>query len=308
MIITKFADYCAEKMKKYAFILAFVILNLSGFAEINTSRADKLFKNPASYKECEKELLTLLPQAANDREKCEVLWRLSRIYLVMGEQLTGKEQKQSIYNKGISYANQAKKADPRNPHSYMWHSANVGRECQTHSLMEQASAVPVMISDISMIVDTLNLTTYSEAWQAVAELYYHHPFKSTDFAINFARRSATTIPAGELRLSTFRFFAEMLYERNWSQSKRESEIQKNSEKFKKNYKTNLEKFGYYDGSLGDSYIPKWASSGLGKMSDRDEAKALVKYAMGLYSKAPVHTDIDVTDFNMLKALSEKWNN
>ena len=184
----------------------------------------------------------------------------------------------------------------------MWHCANVGRKCQTYSVMDQAAAVPVMTKDLTAILDKFGNTGYSEAWQALSELYYHHPFKSTESAVNYARKAATCIPAGELRISTYTYLAQILYERGWSARKRIASAAENAVEFNKEYDSNMEKYSYFDGAL--TYMP-WSLKPFAQMSDKEEAAVIVSYAKGLYNSCKDLTPVDKKDYKALEELSAK---
>lgn len=265
--------------------------------------ADSLFYTGKDHARCESVLGDALSLAAPGKEKAEVLWRLSRTCFMMGENLTSKESKRSVYGKGMACAERAMKEDPSSPEPYMWHSANLGRDIQTRSLMEQASKLSSLTADLDMILINLGRTDFSAAWQAYSEIYHGHPFKSEDAAINFARKAAMCIPSGELRLSTYMYFADLLYKRNWSADKRRSEIVDNASKFKDKRKGLVERYESFDGSLGPGFKSAWSgSSSLGDISDREEAVMLVDYASALYHNTANPTQLDKADYEKLLSL------
>ena len=240
---------------------------------------DKAFERGNDYHACEQTLLEMLPQAENSTEKANVLWRLARVEYVLGEAQTDKMKRREIFNRGVAYAEQGIQENPREPQCYMWHCANVGRECQTHPLMEQAKAVPAMTKDLSKILNTLS-PRLSEAWQALSEIYYHHPLKSNDSAINYARTAALYVPAGESRITTYLYLADLLYERNLSADKRASQVADHSAKLEKmKGSANIDRYALSDGM--QQSIP-WTSKALGTLSDREEALAVAEYAMSRY--------------------------
>ena len=291
-------------LSRACILVSLVFASVPAAFALDFRQADALLMSSASYEECRQTLETLLPQASGGREKAEVYWRLSRLCLVEGQYKTTKSDKRAIFGKGVEYGAEAIKQDPSNPDCYMWHSANVGRECQTHNVMEQASAVPVMLGDLSKILDDLGRTDYSAAWQAMAEIYYNHPFKSNDAAINFERKAAATIPAGETRISTLTLLAKMLHERGWSASKRKEQIAKDAASFAAG-KSNTDRHAYFDGSLGASHKPVWSDRALGDMSDAEEAQAIAAYAITLYNNSK-KTEIDKADFRELSKLKDSW--
>ena len=172
------------------------------------------------------------------------------------------------------------------------------------SSTRQASAVPLLLSDLTTILDKLGKTSYSEAWQALAEIYYNHPFKSNDAAINFTRRAVACIPKGELRLSTYLSLAKMLQKRDWSASKRLSAIESNQDKFEKGKASNIERYSCYDGHYGPGGTAPWSSRALSQLSDREEAAAIVSYALRRYQLSSAHTPVDKEDYRQLQAFAK----
>lgn len=280
------------------FKLLFILL-----ASLQFTQVDKDLSDESKYAACKQTLVAMLPQATNQVEKAEVLWRLSRICLVMGEKETTKEGKRAVFGEGMKYAEEAIAANPKCADCYMWHSANVGRECQTHSLMDQAKAVPIMLEDLETILGKLGKTDYSAAWQALAEIYINHPFKSTDAGLNYARKAAMCIPKDEMRLITYSFLAENLYKRGWDASKRKETISSNGAKFAKSYKSVIDKYAYYDGTCGKA---PWSAKELSQMSDREEAKAILNYAASLYNNSKERSSSDTAEYNKIKSLLSKW--
>ena len=270
-------------------------------AVLQFTSVDNDFKYETDYEKCRKTLQQMLPQAQSGKEKAEVFWRLSRVCLVLGENEENVSVKRSLYKEGMEYAAKGMKEDPYSVNCYMWHCANIGRECQTRSLMEQAAAVPDMTKDLTMILDKLGATGCSEAWQALSEMYWHHPFKSDESAINYARKAATSIPSDELRISTYTYLAELLYKRDWNSSKRTSEAKSNASRFSKKSGSNIERYAYYDGA-GEK-MP-WCSSPFTALSDKEEADAIISYAQSLYSRCGNPTPVDKEDYKSLTELTK----
>lgn len=298
-----------RKMKViFSFVLLSVLFILSPdvFAAVDLSTADRLYKN-GQIKESETELVSQLGYATTDAEKSEVYWRLARIQVAKGEGAKlSKDQLTAIYAKGREYADKAIAADSKNPNGYMWHSANMGRASQLKGLSEQIKVVSVISDDITAIIDRLGFLDISEAWQAISELYYKHPFKSNDVAAAYCRKAIMCIPKDESRFSSYAYFAEMLYSRNISAAKRKSLIDGEVAKFKKAYESNLEKYEHFEGSLGSSYIPVWSTKSLGSMSDREEAIAVVEYAIKLCNQKTDKTPTDQEDYKVLSSYRNKW--
>ena len=282
------------------FKLMFVAATLAGFVSV-----DRDFRYKCDYKANRDSLLVMLDNATDANDKAEIYWRLSRASLMLGVAEQTKEGKRTHFAKGMEYASLGLKLNPNSKECYMWHCANVGRECQTRSLMEQAKAVPVMTKDLTAMLDKLGHADYSEAWQALSELYYNHPLKSNEAAINFARKAATCIPDEELRISTYMHLAELLYKRNWSAGKRADAAHDNAAKFNKTVKSNIEKYSYFDGAKAS--MP-WCSKPFTTLSDREEALAILGYGKGLYNACAEPTPIDKQDYASLLETERRMKN
>lgn len=274
-------------------------------AAFDFTGADALFSKGEDYAGCASMLESMLTSVPDSHVKSEVLWRLSRVYLMIGQGRTSVESKREAFGKGIAYAEDGKRADPANYCNYMWHCANIGRDCQTRSIAEQARKVSVMTDDLTAIIEKLGRTDVAEAWQALGEIYINHPLKSNEAAINFGRKAVNCIPDGQPWISTYCFLARALYDRNWSASKRKSSIDSNHDKFLRKGLGNIDKYSYFDGSLGSDYVPVWSDRPLGQMSDREEAIALFKYSESLYRNSP-HTKSLSDQYDEFEQAKSSW--
>lgn len=261
---------------------------------------DKEFRD-AKYAACEESLQQMLPEAAPGHEKAEVLWRLSRVTLMLGDAAPDKESKRALYARGIAYAEQGIQEDPGNSECYMWHSGNVGRDCLTRGVTEQAAASVKVAKDLTTILNKLNRADHASAWHALAELYWRHPFKSKDSAINFARRSVVTFPADELRIVTCILLADMLLQRDWSAEKRAAQAKSHASKFAAG-KNNIDKYSYYDGAA--EQMP-WLIGAIGELSDREEADAVIRYAQRRYDTCKDPSPEDRAQYKDLQAWIKK---
>lgn len=274
---------------------------------INFAQLDEVFTRSTDYAALNEELVQLLEKAESPAEKANLYWRISRNYLLLGQQETKRDAKRARFGDGMRYAGMAIRENPRDPQGYMWHCANVGRDCQTRNLMEQASAVPKMSTDLTMILDKLGRTDCSEAWQALSEIWWAHPFKSSDSAINFARKAALTIPKGELRLTTLTHLASLLYQRNWSAEKRASAAAESTTKYVAGAKSNIDKYAFFDGASASELAAPWTSSALTALSDREEARAIAAYAKQIYMDFPNPSPVEQQDYKILLKLFTSWH-
>ena len=283
-------------MMKYLFLIL----------AINFAQLDQAFTRSTNYATLNDELVQLLEKAESPAEKAGLYWRISRNYLLQGQQEAKRDAKRACFGEGMRYAGLAIRENPKDPQGYMWHCANVGRDCQTRSVMEQASAVPKMSADLTMILDKLGRTDCSEAWQALSEIWWAHPFKSSDAAVNFARKAALTIPKGELRITTLTRLADLLYQRNWSAEKRAAAATENSKKYTAGAKSNIDKYVFFDGAPASELSSPWTTSPLADLSDRDEARAIAAYAQRIYRAFPNPSPIEQQDYRILLKLLTSW--
>lgn len=273
---------------------------------INFAQLDHSFTWTTDYAAVRDELVNLLPDAESGAEKAGLLWRISRAWLMVGQEATARDEKRACFAEGIRYADQAIKENPKDPQGYMWHCANIGLDCQTRKVMEQAAAVPKMSSDLTMILDKLGRVDCSEAWQALSEIWWAHPFKSSDAAINFARKAAMTIPKDEMRIGTLTHLAELLYKRDWSAQKRAEEAAANKSKYAKPLPSNIDHFAYLDGAPEAELAAPWNSAGFTALSDREEALAIAAYAQQIYRNCSAPTPVDKSDYIILTKLLKQW--
>ncbi len=294
-------------MRRAGCVAMLLFFSLCGYAQVDFKKIDRDFFLGVNAQQNITALEEMLKGVNDSKSRAEVYWRLSRNYLIVGEGQKDKESRRATFAKGVDYAQAGIKADNRNPRCYMWHCANTGRWCQTKSLMKQASSVPVMVKDLEIIIDSLGVIDYSEAWNALAELYFHHPFKSDDAAVNFMRRAIETIPAGETRISCYLFFANMLLKRDFSRAQRVKEIEQSAGKFKAAKKSSIERYSYYCGKLGYEYKPVWSAKYISIISDKEEAASVVKYAMSLYENSSNRGKNDTDSYKELQKLNEKIN-
>lgn len=264
-------------------------LIISALVALNFNVADQAFWN-ADYKGCCKILKEMLPEAETDADKASIHWRISRACLMM-----------ESYEDGIEHAEVAIRLNPSDPDCYMWHCANVGRECQRHSKAYQATKVSTLEKDLNTILNKLGKSRYSAAWQALAELYDGHPFKSDDAAINYARRAAVTIPRGELRLTTYHYLAKLLYKRGWNAEKKEREREANREAFANTKQKNTSRYACYDGAPDGEW--PWESAG---MSDREEARSVLNYAIGRYKKQANPVQFETLEYKEIQNTLKSW--
>lgn len=110
------------------------------------------------------------------------------------------------------------KLNPSDETIWMWHCANVGRDCQTRGMKDQIAAVGVMTEDLSTILNKLGRTEYSEAWQALAKMLYQRNW-SADRRKEEAVKNAAKFSSGKNSIKAIADYAKALYENASTKSK-----------------------------------------------------------------------------------------
>jgi len=277
-----------------------LLLSISLWAgNLDFTHTDSLMGEPSRYEELLSTLEGMLPLSKSNIDRAKVLSRLSCACLLCGEKASSAESKKSYFKKGIDFAQQAKTLDPKNPDAFMWHSANVGRNCQLAAIPQQIAAVPVMTEDLETILEKLGRTDYSAAWQALAEIYINHPFRSNDSAVNFFRMAILTIPSGELRLSSYIGYAKCLCKRGMSVKKREELL--NQAFAKDSFKTNIDRCAARGGAQSPSWGTPWSESlSVSSLSDKQEAMMVLEYAQKKYDGWKSKSSLDRKEYSELE--------
>lgn len=290
-------------MRKNCFaLILLLILSSALFAAFNPEYSDYLFYTLEDYEADEKYLAQALSSAESNSEKSSILWRQSRNILTQGDGLdeNDKEGRFSKYEEAEALAIKSIELEP-NADAYHWKSSAVGRWGQTKGPLNSLSKAPAMLEDVKMVVDTFGYD-YTDAWYVLGLLYNQLPgwpisFGDTNAAISYMRKSLDTRIIGRgLFLTLYQELSDQLYDRNWDAKKRAKEF----DKMKKSYdKESIpsEKMKYYEGSEGSSKVPFYSTVPLSKMSDRQEAVMLLRYAEALYKAKE----------NPLESETEKYN-
>ena len=298
-------------MKKLAALLVLLMVFAMTLAALDFKSVDDLYDSGTDNKKVYDTLQDMLKTAKAGEEKAEVLWRLSRVCVDLGDKLDEKDKngKFAIYTEGENYALQSIAEKP-NYLAYLWKCANIGRYGQTKGVMDSLGKVKPMKADLKVITDDFNVVDSSEAWYTLAVLNDSVPGilgGDSIAAVSYMRAACDTIPAKYIYGGTYKALAEMLYNRDWSADKRAKEIKKMQSKWDKETKSNFDKYAYYEGSKGADAIPKWVNTKLSAMSDRQEALVILKYAQSVYNSRPNHTSGDEKNYNEIQELIAKWS-
>ncbi len=260
----------------FGFALIFIVAGAFALDDAAIEQADLLYDDDepqAAFDILEDALST----AGNGTERAEVLWRMSRATLDIGELEEDKggpaDPILAIYARGEQYGVQAVEADPSNHLGYYWQSANIGKWGQLkgilNSLFKAGPMRDLLKQAISYEPD------HADSYYVLGQLYEQVPglvsFGNKDFAVSLGRKSIdlheAELAAGIEDEMNHDFYVQMashLLARNWDENKRNREQGKKERNFN-NAGDALERGWYYEG-VAD--IPR--------QSDREEAEGLLR--------------------------------
>jgi tetratricopeptide (TPR) repeat protein len=261
-------------------LLLLAVALLPAQVQAALEKVDRLHEEGA-YEQCRALLEPALSQARAGAEKAEVLWRLARAWLNLGEQAEERGAAPAellpFYEKGESLAVQAGEADPGNPLGYYWQSANIGKWGQTKGIMNAlAKAKPMR----ELLQKALSLDPeHADSYYVLGQLYEQVPgfpisFGDKAYAVSLGRKSVdlreAQVRSGREKDMVYDYYTELakhLWERNWNASKRSREQGKMSSSYRA-ASDPMEKNFYYEGVVT-----------LRNVSDREEALEILKKAI-----------------------------
>lgn len=298
-------------MKSYVALMMVLVLCLTGiYANVDLGPADAAYDRD-EFAQAHSLLLLQLDNAAAPQDKAEVLWRLARVMVSLGDDLDDKDKdgKYALYEEGEAYALASIDLFP-NAMAYLWKSSNVGRWGQTRGPLNALGKARGMLDDLTQVVNTFNVLDSSETWYVLSSLYDELPggfisFGNKDWAVSYMRMAMDTIPSHQLYPGHYKKFAEELYARNWNASKRSREMKKMQDQWNK-ATNNLEKYRYYEGKDGGTTRPFYSSVTLERMSDRQEAVMVLSYILEKFKVFRPIKEKDIQEIKEIEELRRSW--
>ncbi len=246
-------------------------------------------------------------------EQSELYWRLSMVTLHLADEAeeNGADEATlfAMFEEGEGYADKSISLHDNAP-AYIWKASNIGRWGETKGPLNALGKANPIKNNIEYVVNDLKVYDQTIGWYVIGQLYFKLPgwplsYGDLDIAVSMARKAIDTIPDDKLYHGHYKALAEMLYKRDWSASKRSSKISK-IEKDWKSESNEFEKHEFYEGSRGVTHVPAYSSVALGKMSDRQEAVMLLKFALNKYQAWPVHSRADDRNRVKIENLLKEW--
>ncbi|MCK9286616.1 MAG: hypothetical protein PHU24_09715 [Sphaerochaetaceae bacterium] len=296
------------------FALMFVLSISFVFASAaELDQADVLYKQD-KLEEAKIVLDKLLVNATDPVSKAEILWRLSRVTLNIGDELDAEGATDDVlfakYEEAQAYAEESIALHPMSK-GYQWRSASVGRWGETKGPLNALSKAPLLRDDLTVVVNDYNDVDNSDAWYVLGQLYFQLPgwpisFGDLDVAISYTRKALDTIPSDELYPNHYLALSKMLWKRNWNVSKRSSKINDFQKSWNKANQTNIERHKYYEGAEGTSKVPFYSTVALNKMSDKQEAVLLLNYAIAAFKVWKNPSRGDLRSYNDIQAMLKEY--
>ena len=296
-------------MKKFALTLLVLIIASTLFAAFNPAYSDYQFYNAHDFQKDKAYLESALNEAKDDSEKAEILWRLSRNTLTLTDDIEktseNKQARLDGYSKAEALAQESVDL-VESYNAYHWLASAIGRIGQVNGPLNSLGKAKPMRNLVEKVQNDF-YADYTDSWYVLGILYNQLPggpisFGDKDFAISYMRRCVDTQDnINRNNLTNYLELAQQLADRDWSASKRAKEFDKMQKKYNSN-SVPTEKMKYYEGKDGKNGKPFYSSVTLDKISDKQEAVMVLKYALAFYEKTTVKFDSDKKNLDEINKL------
>lgn len=300
-------------MKKILLILMVFTIAVSLFAgNAKMAEADRLHED-AGYEEEFKLLEGELASAENDKEKSEILWRMSRAALAITDQLerdgAAKDELLEEFMIAWDYSTESLSYNSDNYNAYYWRAANIGRWGQTKGILDSLFKADDMRDDLEKAVNSN--PDHGDSYHVLGMLYDSVPgiisFGNKQYAVSLARKAIDNQdePDRPYDYSYYLELAKHLWNRKWKEGKRVSEQKKERDKFARKSSV-MEKNWYYDGFVDLTKATAYSSNGIKNMSDREEAVVIIKWLLSELKKLSNKKPGDFDDIEEAEELLAEW--
>jgi len=244
------------------------------------ARSDELYEEDRTSESIDA-LEAALATAQNGAERAEVLWRLSRATLAIGEALEDDSADADLvletYERGERYGIQAVEADPDSHLGYYWQSANIGKWGQAKGILNALFKATPMRNLLQQAIN--RQPDHAGSYYVLGQLYAEVPgvisFGNDDYAVGLARKSIdlhedelASGEADEVEHDYYIQLASHLMQRGWNERKRDRELPEKRDSFSA-ASDRLEQGWYYEGTVQIS-----------AQDDVEEAEALLRDMIG----------------------------
>jgi tetratricopeptide (TPR) repeat protein len=249
-----------------------------------------------------------LAGAATGGERAEIHWRISRAWLNAGEQAeaggAGERELLALFEKGETAGQRAIDENPRSPLGYYWKAANTGRWGQAKGILNALARARPMRDLLrrAIAIDPL----HADSYYVMGQLYEAVPgppvsFGDKDAAVSLGRYAVELrqrdVAAGREKALNYDAYTELakhLWDRNWSGARRAREQGKKRAEY-------TQKSDPVDKAFVYEALVK-----LSDESDRDEARALVSWAIRELEARPARTASEQDDLKEARGVLAGW--
>jgi hypothetical protein len=295
-----------KKLRLPVVLLCLAFFALPLYSAFNPAYSDYLFYNMRSYEEDFAYLNEELPGAKDNREKADILWRLSRTQLTLTDynvSPSDKDKRLNEYQKSWDLAKESLQTE-KTADGYHWLASAMGRWGQTKGPLNALGKADEMRSYCHIVQNDFK-ADMSDNWYVLGVLYKSLPgsisFGNSDYAISYMRRCLDTQDTkNRLNLTNYLELSNQLYDRNWKASKREKEF----DKMKKSYEKETvptEKMKYYEGKGGSNAVMYYSTVPQKALSDRQEAVMLLRYGKLIYEMTQNPLSLDTAVYEKIVA-------
>ncbi len=276
-------------MKKLISLSLLILVAAALFAAFDPAYSDSLFYEKADYTTDKAYLEDAFKASADKAEQAEILWRMARNVLTVTDSIEKDKKDERLAGYGMAQE-LAEKSIELKPcfNSYHWQASAIGRIGQVNGPLNSLSKAKPMLKIVETIQNEYK-ADYTDSWYVLGIIYDALPgspvsFGNNNYAISYMRRTiATQDNVKRSNLTNYLELAEQLWKRNWDADKRAKEFDKMLKKYEKET-VPTDKMKYYEGQVGKSENPYYLDVAVTKISDREEALLVVKYALDSFEK------------------------
>jgi hypothetical protein len=281
-----------------------------GSFEANIALSEELYTNKMTTEGIDM-LEGALLATSDPIEQAIYLWHLARLQLDRAvfamDEGASNTTLNPLFRAADSYAQQSIDTHPTS-HGHFYKAATLavlsGTQRNLGSLKLISSAHKHLESTIS--IDP----THADAWHTLGQLYLELPGWPISFgnivnAASFARKATAVATRDPLPYDYYIGLARILWQRNWSSSKRMREITKLFGRFQSG-KNEFDRSTYYEASLFPDFIPPYATMSVERMDDREEARLIANWLQEQYHASTQPTEKQQKDYKELMTMTAAW--
>ncbi len=273
-------------------------------------RADELY-DAEKHQEAQNVLEEARDLVSSNSEKAELYWRLSRTTLMLADEAerngASEDHLLTQFEKGEELANKALEYDSDNHFAYYWRASNIGRWGQTKGIVNSLMKAGPMREDLERAVRSDS--SHADSFYVLGMLYASVPklisFGNKEYAVSYSRRAIDAYRGEKTKYSYFLKLGDHLYQRDWSERKRQKEARKMADDFR-SADDPVERYKYFNAAFDPSQSQPYSRSGVEDMSDREEAVEIMEWIVDELSGKFSLTSSEKDNLKEAEAFLSDW--